>query len=168
MRVDVRGSRELQAAIFAMKAANRDLRRTLYADARATLREAWGDELRGRATTTLQQKVLVSTARTRVTTQAFTVTTAKAKRKLRGGLVPARDWPAVELGAAPRPATIEAVSRKGRPYRYRRVQNRMHKDRRLNGYVAFPSAKRIGHRLLALWVQSIVRTYRTAAEGRRP
>lgn len=165
MRIDVRGSRELQATIFAMKAAGRGLRKQLYADARTTLRDAWTDELRNRADTRLQQKVLVSTARTRVSTQGFQVTTAKAKRKLRGGLVPARDWAAVELGAATKRVDVEGRSRKGRQYRYQRVQNLMHKERRRAGYVAFPAASAVGRRLVALWVQSIVRTYRTAAEG---
>lgn len=166
MRIDVRGSRELQATIYAMKVAGRDLRRTLYADARSTLRNAWTDELRNRAATPLQQKVLVSTARVKVSTQSFTVTSAKSKRKLRGGLVPARDAHVAEFGAQTRVVDVDTRSRTGTPYSYRRVQNLMHRKRRRNGYVANPAAKKLGHRLLALWVQSIVRTYRTAAEGK--
>lgn len=166
MQIDVRGSRELQAAIFAMKAAGRDLRRTLYADARSTIRDAWTDELRNRADTRLQQKVLVSTARTRVTTQAFVVTAAKSKRRLRGGLQPSTQSHVAEFGAKWQRQDVRGTSPKGKPYRYTRMQNRMHKPRRRVGWVANPAASKIGRRLVALWVQSIVRTYRTAAEGK--
>jgi hypothetical protein len=64
--VDVRQSRELQAVILAIKAANADLRKILLRESRRVLRAVWAEELNERASTSLEQRVLARGSSVRV------------------------------------------------------------------------------------------------------
>lgn len=165
MPVDVRESPELQAIILAIKAANADLRKILLRESRRVLRAAWAEELQQRASTSLEQRVLAQGSSVRVG-QALSVRAAYSKRKLEGGLIPAEDFASVELGAKWKKATIRSTSRKGKPFTYQKTINKQFKPRRRKGYVVFPAAKATGTRITALWVQTIVKTYRDAVEGK--
>lgn len=165
-KIDVRGSRELQAVIFAMKKAGKELRTSIYAETRRILGQEWTFALYERAQTPLEHRVLVQGARIRVGTQGFTVTAAKSRKPLRGGLKPVESWHAVEFGANPRQATIDATSKKGRSFQVTKTINTQLRRRNRQGYVVMPAARNIGHRLVALWVQLVVREYRDAFERR--
>jgi hypothetical protein len=163
--IDVRQSRELQATILAIKAANADLRKILLRESRKVLRAVWAQELASRSRTPLEDRVLVRGASVRVG-QALSVRAAYSVKKLPGGLVPAEDFAAVELGAKWQTRTVQATSRRGKPFSYKKVINKQFKPRRREGYVVFKSAKETGHRMTALWVQTIVKTYKDAVEGK--
>lgn len=161
-KIDVRGSRELQAVIFAMKKAGKELRTSIYSESRRILGQEWTFALYERARTAFEHRVLVQGARIRVGTQGFTVTTAKSRKPLRGGLKPVEDWHAAEFGANPRKATVETTSRKGKAYTVTKIINRQLRRRNRQGYVVMPAARNIGTRLVALWVQIVVREFRNA------
>lgn len=165
-KIDVRGSREIQAVIFAMKKAGKDLRTSIYAESRRILGQEWTFALYERAKTAFEHRVLVQGSRIRVGTQGFQVTTAKSKKPLDGGLRPVDDWHAAEFGAAPRKATIDTHSPKGKAYQVTKMINTQLRQRNRQGYVVMPAARSIGSRLVALWVQLVVRAFRDAFDQR--
>lgn len=162
--LDVRRSPELQAAILAMKSADRDLRRDIYAEARARLGGEWVPALRQRATTRMQEAILIKGARTRVGTDGFRMVAASSRRKLRGGLIPSEQWAGAEFGARARRVTVQTHSRKGKAYTVTKTINRQFPSRVKDGRVVFDAASALGTRLVALWVRAIVDRYRAAAE----
>lgn len=166
MRIDVRGSRELQAAIYAVRQANREVRLDIYKRSRQELGGEWVPALRQRATSRFQEAVLVKGARTRVGLNGFSMTAATSRRALSGGLVPADQWQGAELGARARRATITTRSRKGKSYQVTKMINRQFPSRSKDGRVAFDAASVLGVRLVRLWVRVVVDTYRDAFNGK--
>lgn len=163
--LDVRKSRELQAAIYAVRQANREVRLDIYKRARAELGGEWVPALRQRATTPMQQAVLAKGARARVGTDGFRMMAATSRRRLSGGLIPADQWAGSEFGARNRRATFQTRSRKGKTYTVTKTINRQFLDRSKDGRVAFDAASALGTRLVRLWVRVVVDAYRDAFEG---
>jgi hypothetical protein len=163
--IDVRESRELQAAIFAMKMANRELRREIYKRARAKLGGEWAPGLASRATTPFENRVLVKGARTKVSTEGFTMVAATSRRLLSGGLLPSTQYAGAEWGAKVRREEIQTHTPKGRPYKVTKFINRQFRPRQLNGVIVMETASDLGTRLVRLWVETIVETYAAATQG---
>lgn len=159
-------SRELQAAVLAFKAADRDLRKRINAATRQTMNPVWRAELAERARTPLDRAVIVKGARIAAGNPPVAVA-ATSTRALRGGLVPAAAWPGVELGARrDRTTTYSRRSPSGGTHRVTRHTRRQLPARRAGGRIALPAMQEMGPRLASLWVQLIVRVYRDAAEGK--
>lgn len=154
--IDARRSPELQAAIAAMRNVERTLRSDINATARTQLGPVWQEALRGHVTTRLEARTLLPGARVKVTARQVTLLAGTSKRPLRGGLIPDRDWPSVELGARERRRTVELTSRKGKRYTATRVQGRQFRPRNRDGYVVFPAAGLVGKRLVALYIGIVV------------
>lgn len=148
-----------------MKAAGKDLRKNLYADARQQLGDAWLPALRKRAKTKTETAVIVKGARVKVSTEGFSVTAATSTRALRGGLRPVEHWHAWEFGGRRRKATIRTRSPKGKPYTVTKTINRQLPGRVKDGRIAFDAASEIGTRLVASFVVSVVGTYRRLFGG---
>ncbi len=161
LKVDPASSRELQAAIFAFRAASKSLRKALHAAVRQEVGGMWLPELQGRATRRQDQQVIVRGARVASRTDGFTLMAAKSRRALSGGLVPAERWYAVELGARVRREKITRRTKHG-SVTYTSTLNRGLPSRTY-GRVAYPAASKIGRRAVAVWVRTIVDTYRKAA-----
>ena len=162
--IKVQESRELQAALLAYRAADRDLRREINAEARAELVDAWLPALRQRATRPLDRAVMLRGARASVGNDGFRVLAATSRRPFRtGGLVPAYDWPGVEFGARRVRARYNRVSPRGTRHTVTRTLNRQFVGRVKQGRIAFDAASEIGTRLVAVWVRAIVNVYRRAA-----
>lgn len=149
-----------------MKKAGKDLRTSIYAESRRILGQEWTFALYERAKTAFEHRVLVQGARIRVGTQGFTVTAATSRKALRGGLKPVEDWHAAEFGSYPKKATIETTSPKGKRYTVTKMINTQLRRRNRQGFVVMPAARNIGHRLVALWVQLVVREFRDAFDRR--
>lgn len=163
--LDVRQSRELQAAILAMKAADRDLRLDIYKASRSELSSLWVPALQRRAATRMQEAVLVKGARIRVSTDGFSLLAATSRRALKGGLVPADEWAGSEFGARTRRAQIATHSRSGTPYTVEKMINRQFMARVREGRVAFDAASELGTIAVRVWVRTIVDRYVAASEG---
>ena len=90
---------------------------------------------------------------------------ASSRRALRGGLVPADQWHAVEFGAdREKVTTYQRRSPKGNLHRVSRHTARQLPPRRRAGWVAYPALAEFLPRALRLWSQLIVRKYAEAAE----
>jgi len=146
-----------------MKAADRDLRLDIYAEARQQLGSAWTPELAKRSNTQLEQRTFVRGARVKVGTEGFSLLAATSTRPLSGGWVPAWNWHADEFGARNKRATIDTHSPKGTPYKVTKTINRQLPGRVSDGRIAFDAASVIGTRLVGVWVNVIVEKYVDAA-----
>lgn len=159
-------SPELEAVALAYRIAGKQLRTDLYARARKDILPEWQQKLSEKAgSDTLAHQVLVKTTRVNVTTRGINLTSAKSKRKLTGGFIPAFNFAAIEFGATWRKADIRG--RRGTTrYKYEREINHGFRHRKRKGYIFYPTAEDFIFRLAALWVQTTVRTLRDASEGK--
>ena len=145
-RVSVLNSRELQAIIFATKAAPK----TVAAEVRKATRNAigpqWGKAVASKAKTTQQTRVIVNTSKVRVSDQSVVLTSLSSRRRaLSGGLVPVEDGKGFEFGSSKASQFPRA---------------------RASGYVIYPAFADIVPRALALWVQTVLRVIHEALEGK--
>ena len=145
--VSVLGSRELQAIIFATKAAPK----TVAAEVRRATRNAigpqWSKTTASKARSTQQTRVIVNTSKVRVSDQSVVLTSLSSRRKaLSGGLVPVEDGKAFEFGSN---------------------YGHGHPRPRASGYVIYPAFATIVPRALALWTQTVWRVVHESLEGKR-
>ena len=157
--IDVRQSPELQAALFAMKAADRGLRLDIYAEARSTMVPQWTAELEKHAQTPFDRAVILKGARVSVGTQGFNVLAAQSSKALSGGFVPSANWYADEFGARRHSVTFKQHSRAGNEYERTMVAGRQLPGRVKDGRIAFKSASIVGTHLVGVWVVAIVTVY---------
>lgn len=166
LKIDVRSSRELAAAVIAQRRANAEVRRDVNATVRREIGGRWQTELNSRASTELEQRIIVRGARARGGTDRFSLVAATSTRPLRNGLVPATQWAGGEFGARSRLATVDARSPKGTPYQATKMINRQFRGRQRDGRIAFDAAYAIGTWAVAQWVRFVVDAYKRAAEGK--
>jgi hypothetical protein len=163
--VSVRDDRALQAAVLAFKVADRGLKKRVNDATRSTFNAPWKAGIAQRASTRLEQRVLVPGARVAAGNPP-TFVAAASKRRLRGGLVPDDDGFAVEFGAADKLTTYQRRKPSGGTTSVTRHTRRQLPRRRKAGPI-MQTAGEMGHRAASLWVQLIVKTYYEAAdEGR--
>lgn len=152
----------LRAAVLAMSRADADVRRDVARRMRETMNPVWRDEVtRGGAG--IAGRVLSSGARIAGGNPPQLIA-ASSRRGLGKGkrLVPDRHWAGYEYGANP-DTTRMVASRKGTKYR-RHVMR--HLPARGKGRVLEPAAARVLPRIAAYWVQSVVRAFMDAADGK--
>lgn len=154
--LDVRGSRELQATVLALRQAQSDIRQDINKTARTQLRPIWQGELGARARTSMERKVILPGARVTASERGVTLYAATSRRPLAGGMVPSEDWPGVEFGAHTKRVQVRQRSRRGRVYTRPLWINRQFKGRQKNGMIAFNAASETGTKLVALWVHTVV------------
>lgn len=164
--LNVDGTRHTQAAVLAFKAADRDLRRRINTATRASLNPVWRRAVAANARTATDRAVIVKGARIAAGNPPVAIA-ASSTRPLRGGLIPAAQWPAVELGAARNQrTTYTRRSPKGRTHTVTRRTRRQLPARDPSGRVALAAFAELGPELVTLWLRVIVRSYYDAAEGK--
>jgi hypothetical protein len=165
--IDVGQSRELQAAILGLRRAEKDVQKNVRKYTQALLLPEWKKGLAERAETRVEHRVLVDTARVRMSNQNVRLSSATVGRKLSGGLLPKTGFGPFEFGGdRAEKTTYEATSKKGRRFKVtRRTRTQLRPHRRV-GYVVLPTARDLIPRFAALWVQTTVRTFRDAIEGK--
>lgn len=162
IRVSARSSAALRATVLAIKSVDRDLRREIRTGVRTVALGEWARALDRSASTTLERRVIADTARITASDQNVRIRAAGARRRVTtGGLRPAEYGRAVEFGADRGKRTT--YRRKGHPVT--RHTARQMRPRNRSGYVFFPTAAEMVPRLLALWVQTTVRTIAEALEA---
>jgi len=145
LRVSAKSSAALRATLLSIKTLDRDLRKELRGRTRKLATVDWIRAMSNEATTTLEERVLVSTARVAVSDQNVRVRSAGSSRPAAsGGIIPRVHGRGVEFGSS------RTKSLRGR--------NR-------SGYVFFPAAAEMVPQLIALWVQTTVRTIAEALEA---
>lgn len=155
-RISLLVSRDLAVMVQAARSLPAEVSKQLRAHTRRVVEPAFQEEMRERAETRLEQRVLVDTARVSVRDDNVTLKSATVG-KVHG--TPASVLAgAAEFGANP-DRTVATRSRKGTPYR-RRLGPVFRRPRR-RGYVFHPAVQAFIPRAGALWFQTV---YRTVAE----
>ena len=164
LKINAASSREVQATILAIRAADKDLRREMHANVRSEVGGLWLPELGARARTRQDQAVIVRGARVESRTDGLRLRAATSGRFMRGWMVPADQWYAVEFGARRRRGQVTRHTRKSGAVTYSATFNRGLPGRVKDGRIAFDAASEIITRAVGVWVRTIVDTYRKAAD----
>lgn len=162
MRIDIRGSRELQDVAIALKAMDRDVRRVIRTYTKAELTQPWLQSINQHASTPVEKRVIAGTATVAVSDQNIKISAAAKGRRLSGGMNPKTDYAAVEFGASREKKT--RYVRKG--HQVERRTARQMKPRNQRGYVFYPAATEMIPRLARLWVQTVVKLTADIFEGK--
>lgn len=162
MRIDVRGSSELQTMVLAINRSQLEVQRAIRTFTKARITRPWLDEINERAATTLERRVISATATVAVSNQNIRIQSASKGRTMSGGLNPKTDYAAVEFGGA-REKQVR-YSRQGK--RVTRHTARQLRARNTKGYVFYPAATKMIPRLASLWVQTVVKTYADIFDGK--
>lgn len=168
VRIPVGASRELQALLLALRGARKDVATEVRKHSREVIGPVYRRELAERVSSRLETRVIYDSARASVSNQNIRLTAATSKRRLSGGLIPARDYGAVEYGMnSGRQMDVSATSSKGKTYSYTRSSGSRFRPNRRQGYVFWPTVANIAPRIVSLWVQTAVRTLGDAIDGKR-
>lgn len=167
----IEDNRELQASVLSFKAADRNLRKEINQRTRDTLNPVWrsvvADNLAGRDA--LTHSLLVGGVRIAAGNPAV-AKAAQSRRAIGKGkrLIPTRDYFIAEFGVnRDKKTTYQRKNRKGSGTHTVTRRVNAGKPRRVpEGRVVFPAFAEVGPRMVSLWVQTIVRTYHDAAEGK--
>lgn len=163
--LSVQGSAELRAVSRAVAAARRDVRNNLNRATRTTLNPVWRERVAAHARTDLDRQVLVKGARI-LAGNPPVLKAATSTRKLKGGLVPAVQYFAVEFGGdRGKVETYHRTSPKGRAHDVHRHTARQLPVRRRTGRVVMAAVEDIAPRATSLWVQLVVKTFAEAFEA---
>lgn len=164
--LDVQQSPELQAALLAVKQANRGIKRDINRDARRRLGPIWQQQLAAKATSLVDRRAILPGARVQVGDRRITAKAATSNRALSGGLVPSIDYGPLEWGANRKQASVEARSSKGKAYRYQRTQGGQFRPWSREGHVAMRAVGDTITEAVGIWVQTIVGYFRGAWDVR--
>lgn len=160
IQVSARDSRELRAAVLAIASIGRTLQAQLRRQTKRVVEPEWQKGLERRASSKLDRKVLVKTSRVQVR-DTNVVLRSGAVGKLKDLTRP------VEFGGdRQQTETYTTRSPKGTRYRATRHTARQLGWRRKGGRVVWPTAEDLIPRMVALWVQTTVRTIHEALERR--
>ncbi|MCM3778989.1 hypothetical protein M3195_04735 [Microbacterium hydrocarbonoxydans] len=159
LQISARDSREVQAALLAIAGAGREIQAQLRRHTKRVAEPEWTRGLEKRASSKLDRKVLVKTARVQV---------RDTNVVLRSGAVG-------KLKDLTRPVEFGGDRNQTKTYRGRRGSARFpvtrHTARQLGwrrkgGRVVWPTAEDLIPRMVALWVQTTIRTFHEALERR--
>lgn len=168
IRLDVRNSRELQATLLAIRRAPSEIQKQVRQQTKAKLLPEWQKGLRERADTRLQHRVLADTAKATVSNQNVRLSSAGSAKKLSGGLQPSKNGRGVEFGASPEKyRTYDRRSKNGGTHKVTRRTGRPMGPTNRKGNVIFPTVSELIPRFASLWVQTTIRTFYDAIEGKR-
>jgi hypothetical protein len=155
----VKALAEFRGAALALKAAPREIRNDINRTVRAEGNAWWKEAIAARASSKMDRLVLVKGARIQPGNPARAVA-ASSRRPLADGLVPDTDARAWEFGTT-EPQHQDTYTRKA-PRTGQRHQVTRHVKRQLpratnRGRVVYPAWSDVAPRLVAMWVQIIVR-----------
>lgn len=154
--LSVEGSRELQAAVLALKVVDRSLAKEIRAATVSTMGPVWKTEVAGRARTLQDRVVLGAGARIAGGNPPVAMAGTSSKR-MRGGGRPSQLAGGVEFGANRGARTTYTThSPKGTSYRVTRRTKRQLPARNASGRVVYPAFREVAPRTVSLWVQLIV------------
>lgn len=162
-RVRIEGVREMQAAVVALRAIDKDMRRDLNKGTRAVVGPVWKQAVESNATRAMDRTVLVPGTRVNVGSRPSLIA-ASSRKTLRGGLVPTDSWKAYEFGGLRGKTTKYRGRRGGRSFDVERRTKRQLPEFRKGGRVLYPAVADVAPRVFALWAQTVVRLVYKAFE----
>jgi hypothetical protein len=164
LRIDIGSSRELQAAVLAVRAAGTEVAREYRQALTGMADPAWRESVRGRVTTRMQTRVLSDTARVRVSSQNVQLSAGLVGRPLSrrtggaGAATPGDLARLVEFGgSATKYTRYYRRSKAGRHAVTRRTMTG-YGARAPRGNAVYPALSDMVPRVAALIVQTCVRT----------
>lgn len=157
IQISVRDSRELRAAVLAIANVGRTLQAELRKHTKRVVEPEWRKGLAERASSKLDQKVLVSSSRVQVR-DTNVVLRSGAVGKLKHITRP------VEFGGDRNQEHSYQGRRGSKRFKVTRHTARQLGWRRKGGRVVWPTAEDLIPRLAALWVQTTIRTIHEAIE----
>lgn len=153
VQIDVRESRELQAALLALQTVGKEVKAQVRKWTRQVVLPEWKKGLEQRAVSRLDTKVLVKSSSVQVR-DTNVVLRSGAKGKLKDITKP------VEFGTDRDSWTeYQGRSPKGKPYKVKRHTKRQLAWHRREGRVVYPTANDLIPRVASLWVQTVIRTF---------
>jgi hypothetical protein len=166
--LSVRGSKELQAVVLALKIAEPKLRPEMYRRTREKILPDWSTGIQEKINAKPYAKLhtaLMKGQRVSVGTQGVSVLAAQSSRPVRPGstLTPRQNWAAAEFGTKPREELIRG-RRGSTQYQYRRKIMTGFLANNRKGKFAYRQAEEIVSRSVAMWVQTVVQVMREAVE----
>jgi hypothetical protein len=166
--ISIKGSKELQAIVLALKTVDKTLRPEMYSRTRQLILPDWQTGIQEKINAKPYSKVntaLMKGQRVSVGTQGVSVLAAQSSKSVRPGstLTPRENWAAAEFGTKPREALIRG--RRGETqYAYRRRIMTGFLANNRKGKFAFRQAEEIISRSVALWVQTVVQVISEAVD----
>ena len=163
-RISVFESPEIQGVLLAMRGIDKELAAQIRKATKTVTVGEWRGFLAAEASTALERRTLVDSARVAVGNQNVSLRTGQLAKKTSGGGKLYQLTGGVEFGAHPgRP--VRSKSGKGKAYW--RKQGTGFKAPNPGGYVAYPAVAKAIPRIASLWVSTVVRTLHEAFEGGR-
>lgn len=159
IQVSAKDSRELQAALLAIASVGKEIQAQLRRHTKRVAEPEWQKGLAERASSKLDHKVLVKTARVQVR-DTNVVLRSGATGKLKDITRP------VEFGADRNQVKTYKGRRGSKRFNVKRHTARQLGWRRKGGRVVWPTAEDMIPRMVSLWVQTTVRTFHEALEKR--
>jgi hypothetical protein len=158
-RISVFASSELRTLLAALKTVPRDVQKNVRQFTKTEALPMWQEEVRANVQSRIEARVLLKTARVRVSNQNVMLESAKIGRSLQGGARPSDLAAGVEFGAnQDARTTYMATSRKGKRFTVTRRTQRQFRSWTSNGHVVFPAVRRSIPRFASLWIQTAART----------
>lgn len=161
----------LKAAVLAVKAADRDLRRDIAKATRDTMNPVWRGLVQDKAADGggLTARMLGGAPRIAAGNPPV-AKAAQSARKVGRDLVPRADYGPWEFGVPDRNTYSRYERRNRKAGGYHVVKRRTMRGlprRHPQGRVVYPAFAELAPRMVSLWVQLVVRKYHEAAEGKR-
>lgn len=155
--MSVHGADELRAVVLALKVVDRSIAKDIRA-ATVAMSPDWTAELAGRARSRRDARILLAGARIAGGNPPAALA-GSSTRRLPGGGRPTELASGQEFGSKSRGVkrTYSTRSPKGTAYRVSRRTHANQPPSRPTGRVVYPAVADIGPRMVALWVQLVVR-----------
>ena len=173
LHVSALASREIRAVLLALKQAEPDIRKAINKVSKDVITTIWKQQiaeqasLAGGKTQRARFRVLVKTAKVTVGNKGVTLTAATSGVPLSGGLNPKTQWQQLEFGSTRDIRTVEFTSTLGNRYKQVRNVAAQLDSYQEKGSIFYPAARDAIPRILALWVQTSVRTFHEIVDGKR-
>lgn len=159
---------EIKAAVLAMKRADADTRKVISADMRSTMGPVWKQEVSSHLTGAKNEARMLNVGVRIAAGNPPSLVAANSRRKLGRELTPTSNFKAWEFGAAHQKLSeYKMRTRNGKSVNVKRHTRRGLPPFKKGGRVLYPTAGEVIPRIAAFWVQSIVRAFLDAAEGKK-
>jgi hypothetical protein len=165
-RISIFDSTYVQAAVLAVRAANKELQAEIRKHTDAEITPDWQEVMLGHASTSAEVIGLAQTARVAVSNQTVRISSATVNAKFSGGLDVKTEGAALEFGADRNvESTFTQRSRRGKPYKRTSRTRRQLRPVNSKGYVFYPSVASVIPRYASLWVQTCMKTIGDALDS---
>lgn len=151
----------LRASVFALKAADKEIRSDISKRMRGTMNPVWRDQVTAGVHGGMAARMLLPGTRIAAGNPPALIA-ASGNRKTGRGLTPNKSAAGFEFGA--NDSTRQVRSGRGPNRTYSRHVMRHLPGRNPKGHVVYPAAARVLPRVAAFWAQSVVRAFLDAAE----